>query len=75
MSRPMASSGDLSQVSDPVAEESLRRLAKALIASALEAYELERRATPKPPRGAATKARSARAGMYSRRRKRWGRAA
>lgn len=75
MSRAMASSGDLSQVSDSVAEESLRRLARALIASALAAYELERLAAPGIPRSAATKARSARAGMYSRRRKRWGRAA
>jgi hypothetical protein len=75
MSRPAASSGDLSQVSDPVAEESLSRLARALIASALEAHELQRIAAAKPPLSAATKARSARAAMYSRRRKRWGRAA
>ena len=75
MSRPTASSGDLSQVSDPVAEESLSRLARALIASALEAYELQRLAALDGPLTAATKARSARAAMYSRRRKRWGRAA
>jgi hypothetical protein len=75
MSRPTASSGDLSEVSDPVAEESLSRLARALIASALEAYGLQRLAALDRPLTAATKARAARAAMYSRRRKRWGRAA
>jgi len=57
------------------AEESLRRLARALIASALEAYELERLADPSLPPSVSAKARSAPAAMYSRHRKRWGRAA
>jgi hypothetical protein len=75
MSRPTASSGDLSQVDPGEADESLRRLARALLASALEAYELQRLAALDQPLTAATKARPARAAMYSRRRKRWGRAA
>lgn len=77
MSRPAATSGDLSRIGRPVEaeEESLRRLARALIASALEAYELQRLAALDRPLTAATKARPARAALYSRRRKRWGRAA
>jgi uncharacterized protein (DUF2384 family) len=76
MSRPAASAGDLSRVTGPLeAEESLRRLARALIASALEVYELERLADASLPPSGSAKATSAPAAMYSRRRKKWGRAA
>ena len=53
-------------------QESLRRLARALIASAVEAYELERLAEPVK---AAPPPDAARTALYSRPRNRWGRAA
>ncbi len=54
------------------AEESLRRLARALVACALEVHEL---ATTAGGRKATTPGLDAHAPLYSRPRKRWGRAA
>ena len=57
--------------------ESLRRLARALIVSAMEAYALQRTAEPSiAPSTAVESTPADRAvGIYNRRRKRWGRAA
>lgn len=59
------------------AVESLRRLARALIVSAMEAYALQRTAEPSiaPSTAVVSKPADRPAGIYNRRRKRWGRAA
>lgn len=61
------------------ADESLRRLARALIASALDAYELQHLMEPDPhgmsPQKAKRKLVDPSDSNYNRRRKRWGRAA
>ena len=59
------------------ATESLRRLARALIVSAMEAYALQRTAEPSIALSTAVVSRPADrpVGIYNRRRKRWGRAA
>ena len=57
--------------------ESLRRLARALIVSAMEAYALQRTAEPgtAPSTAVVSKPADRPVGIYNRRRKRWGRAA
>lgn len=59
------------------ATESLRRLARALIVSAMEAYSLQRKAEPSIAASAAVESTPADppVAIYNRRRKRWGRAA
>ncbi len=57
--------------------ESLGRLARALIVSAMEAYALQRTAEPSitPSNAVVFKPADRPVGIYNRRRKRWGRAA
>ena len=63
------------QSTDAAAEENIRRLARALIASALDAYELQRSTEPTSLPTGGGRALPLSTSMYSRPRKRWGRAA
>lgn len=77
MDQPRRSASKSSESAD--AEESLRRLARALIASALDAYELQHLMEPDPhgtsPQKAKRKLVNLSDSTYNRPRKRWGRAA